>query len=491
MKPIEKSNPPQIPQEKKKKNSMKKTAAIAALCFLFFIGGLWVPMAARSAGGSGDDSLRKFESIYDLLRHDWYYADGSEDIDSRLIEQAINGMTSLEEDPHTNYFSLEQAQAFSQSLSGSNVGIGIAFRQAEDGAMNVMDVFINSTADKVGIQPGDRIIRVQDKSTADTSSDDLISYIKSFEGKPLELEIERDGETLTKTVTPGHYDVTVSAKMKGKDGLVTLSSFSEQSGDDFAQALGRLKSQGAENLIIDLRNNTGGYLSAARQIASSLLPDNTPIFIEKMSDGTQKTTNTSDNYAQVDFNHIYILQNANTASASEVLIGALKDNMPDKITLVGTTTYGKGTEQISKPFADGTSIKYTVAEWLTPNGTSINKVGFAPDVEVTASEVQSVGYTPMTEDMPPIEPDTVSPNAAAVQIYLRALGYPATRSDTYFSPEASEALKQFQSDQGLEPTGVVDATTFDRLISEISACLTQGGDESDPVLNKALELSNE
>ena len=490
MKPIEKSNPPQIPQEEKKKNSMKKTAAIAALCFLFFIGGLWVPMAARSAGGSGDDSLRKFESIYDLLRHDWYYADGSEDIDSRLIEQAINGMTSLEEDPHTNYFSLEQAQAFSQSLSGSNVGIGIAFRQADDGAMNVMDVFINSTADKAGIQPGDRIIRVQDKSTADTSSDDLVTYIKSFEGKPLELEIERDGETLTKTVTPGHYDVTVSAKMKGKDGLVTLSSFSEQSGDDFAQALGRLKSQGAENLIIDLRNNTGGYLSAARQIASSLLPDNTPIFIEKMSDGTQKTTNTSDNYAQVDFNHIYILQNANTASASEVLIGALKDNMPDKITLVGTTTYGKGTEQISKPFADGTSIKYTVAEWLTPNGTSINKVGFAPDVEVTASEVQSVGYTPMTEDMPPIEPDTVSPNAAAVQIYLRALGYPATRSDTYFSPEASEALKQFQSDQGLEPTGVVDATTFDRLISEISAYLTQGGDESDPVLNKALELSN-
>ncbi len=490
MKPIDKPNPPKIPTEDRKKETMKKTAVIGALCFLFFLGGLWIPMAAKSANTSSDASLSKFETVYDLLRNDWYYAKDADDMDSRLIEQAIAGMTSLEEDPHTNYFSLEQAQAFSQSLAGNNVGIGISFRPASDGAMNVLDVFINSTADKAGIQPGDRIIRVQDKLAAQTSTDDLVSYIKSFEGKPLELEVERDGQTMIFTVTPGNYDVTVSAQMKGKDGLVTLSSFSEQSGDDFAQALGRLKSEGAQNLIIDLRNNTGGYLSAARKIASSLLPNDTPIYMERMSDGSEKTTNTSSNYAQVDFDHIYILQNGNTASASEVLIGALKDNMPDKVTLIGTNTYGKGTEQISKAFSDGTSIKYTVAEWLTPNGTSINEIGFAPDVEVLASDVQSVGYTPMEEDTPAIEPDTVSPNAAAVQIYLRALGYPADRTDTYFSPASSEALKQFQSDQGLNVTGSVDKTTFEQLISEISSYLTAGGDDADPVLSKAIELSN-
>lgn len=464
--------------------------AIGAACILCFGAGLLIPAFSHTGPSAGANAeTNKFMEAYDLLKDNWYYAKDSENIDERLIEQAISGMASLEEDRHTNYFNLEQAQAFSQSLAGSNVGIGVSFTQGENGQMVVRQVFINSTADRAGLQPGDEIIKIGDKETNSLSTDDLVAYIKSFENKPLEITFTRNGEEQSVTVTPGVFDSTVSAQMVDGAGLITLSSFSENSGKDFTDAIGRVQKEGAKDLILDLRNNTGGYLSAACQIASSFLPNNTVIFQENLKDGKVKQVMTDNAYAQIEFDHIYILQNGNTASASEVLIGALKDHMPDKVTTIGTNTYGKGTEQVTVPFDDGTSLKYTMAEWTTPNGTSINKTGFAPDVEVTEDEVQSVTYVmPGEGESLSIAPDSVHPNAAAVQVYLRALGYPAERSDSYFAPASSEALKAFQSDNGLEPTGIVDNATFEKLTEALGRKLAASSQESDAYLQSALRI---
>lgn len=463
--------------------------AIAGGCAACFALGLIIPMAWPSGvTGTSSKDLAKFEEAYNILKNEWYYAKDDEEIDTRLIEQALGGMTTLEEDRHTNYFSLEQAQAFQDSLAGSNVGIGVSFYPGDDGQMVVKEVFVNSTADRAGIQPGDEIIKVGDKETSSLSTDDLVAYIKSNDGKNLALQIKRGDEVLDLDVTPGTFDSTVSERVIDDVGIINLSSFSANSGKDFTDAIGRVQKEGAKHLVLDLRSNTGGYLSAAEQIASSFLPDDTTIFIEDLKDGTQKTLKTDNSYAQIDFDHIYILQNGNTASASEVLIGALKDNMPDKVTTIGTNTYGKGTEQVTVPFDDGTSMKYTVAEWLTPNGTSINKVGFQPDVEITEDEVATVGYSPLgEEDVLSIAPDTVSPNAAAVQVYLRYLGYPAERSDSYFSAASSEALKQFQSDNGLEATGIVDNATFEKLLEVVGRRLNTDA-ANDKALNMALEI---
>ena len=163
---------------------------------------------------------------------------------------------------------------------------------------------------------------------------------------------------------------------------------------------------------------------------------------------------------------IVILQNENTASAAEVLIGALKDNLKDKITTVGTTTYGKGTEQVSIPFEDGTSLKYTIAQWKTPNGTSINNKGFKPDIEVNRDEVISTTYKQM-EEGEIIQKDRVHTNAKALQIYLDYLGYNVDRKDTYFSIESSNSLKQYQMDHNLEATGDCDEKTFQLIASEV------------------------
>lgn len=447
--------------------------------------GAGILYSRNSASGSAD--MEKFQTVYNLMKDSWFYSGTLEDPETDLIESAISGMTTQPEDIHTSYFSLDEAQAFSQSLSGSNVGIGISFFVNGDGNLQVKDVFVNSSAADAGLQAGDIITKLNDKPAAGMSTDDLIAYIQSQEGKSIETIYLRDGQEQTASLVPGNYDSTVTLDLQDDYGLVKLTSFSENSGTAFAKALGKLKEQGVRNLILDLRDNSGGYLNAALEVSGSLVPAGSDVFVEVDKNGNEKVYQASSSFTQVPFDHIYVLQNGNSASASEVLIGALKDNLPaDQITTIGTTTYGKGTEQTSMPFTDGTSLKMTVAEWKTPNRTSINKVGFEPDIEVEESAAQTTPYREMEEDEV-IEPDTVGVNAQAAQIFLQYLGYPADRTDTYFSPASSEALKQFQEDSGLEATGKIDKKTFEALRDALIIRIGELGREDDQAFNKALE----
>ena len=448
-----------------------------------------IPFLSKTEVAQTSDELKKFQTVYDLLSEEWYYSKDDENIQTTLIENALTGMTTIPQDPHTSYLELERASAFSDALAGSNVGIGVSFFTDTQDRFVVKDVYMNSAADRAGIQPGDEIVKVAKQEVAGKTTDEIVKIIQSNANQSMAMQVKRNDELVDMMVTPGTFDQTVSARMLEDNGFITMNSFSQDTAKDFTEAVGRLREQGAKNLILDLRNNTGGYLSSVIQIASSLLPSNSVVFQECLKDGTVKTIKTEDNYAQVEFDHIYILQNKNTASASEILIGALKDQIPDKVTTVGQTTYGKGTEQTTIPFEDGTSIKFTKAEWKTPNGLSINKVGFIPDVEVALSEVATVSYVPVSEESPlNITPDSVHSNAKAAQIYLRYLGYPAQRSDEYFSVASSEALKSFQSDQGLEPTGVIDNTTFQSMLDLLAKKLNEESMNHDSVISQTLEM---
>ncbi len=438
-----------------------------------------------------DSELAKFEQAYQLLRDQWYYGKDDQDLESRLIEQAIAGMASFDEDHHTSYFNTQKSEAFAQSLAGSTVGMGALITTLENGHLLIKDVYINSASDQAGLKAGDEIVAIANEDTASASLSDWVERIRQAEGQALEITILRDGQQQTLTLTPSPFDSTVTLQVVDGVGLIGLSSFSQDSGKDFVEAVTRLKEQGVQNLILDLRDNTGGYLAAAGQIASSLLPADSIIFRENLKNGTQQEVHTSADATPISFQHIYILQNGKSASSSEVLIGALKENLPDQVTTIGSTTFGKGTEQLTLPFEDGTALKYTIAEWTTPNGHSVNGVGLAADVEVKADEVYSVSYIlPSEEDLEAwiIRPDTVHPNAYAVQVYLRALGYNADRSDTYFSPTSSEAFKQFQQDHGLEATGIVDKDSFLALTNEISEKLKTYSVEDDPDIHQALVL---
>lgn len=448
-----------------------KKLFIVLLCVLCFGAGISVPVILGNSSSNSEEQT-KFDAIYSILTNKWYYSNKIKNLDEKLMEQAITGMTTLDKDAHTNYLSLENTQAFSSSLEGSNVGIGITFFMNSNKNIQVTNVYVNSTADKKGLLKGDEIVRVGNLVCNENSSDDLVSYIKKYDGKRLELEYVRDGEHKTVMVTPSEFDSTVALDLQEDHAIITLSSFSENSGKDFANAMGRISKAGVSKVIIDLRNNGGGYLSAALDIASSLLPKDSVVFVEKDKDGNETKQMTTDNYSQVKMDKIVVLQNENTASASECLIGALKDNLGDCVTTVGTTSYGKGTEQVSVAFKDGTSFKYTIARWYTPNGTSINKKGFTPDIEVELSDVQTVMYKEMDEE-DVIYADGVHVNAKALQLFLAYLGYTTDRSDTYFSLTSSAGLTQYQQDHGLEPTGNCDSATFDQLLSDVSTKLNE------------------
>ena len=449
----------------------KKIIPGVLIAGVFFAGG--VLAGSRISSSAGNSSLEKINTVYSVLKDRWYFGKDKENLEEELVENALDGMTSLEEDPHTVYFDLESAQAFTQSLSGSNVGIGFQFFMNRNNVPEVIQVFIDSPADQAGMQPGDAIVKIDDFETNTKTSDEIVSYIKGKDGQEVSLDVLRNGEILSFKVVPGSYDLTVSAATDGTTGELVLSNFAQSSGRDVAKALKRIKDSGANTLILDLRDNTGGYVTAAVDVASSFLPKDSVVFQEKLADGTVKEFKTNKQYSQVTFDQIVILQNERTASASEIIIGALKDNLPEgMVTTIGNTSYGKGTEQTAMPFEDGTSLKYTIAEWVTPKGTSINGVGFTPDVKIEENPVRTAIYYNFPEEEV-IEADSVHPNAAALQQFLQYLGYNADRTDSYFSPASSEALKKFQEEHGLEATGNADKNAFDALVKEVGLKLNE------------------
>ena len=462
-----------------------KQISVVIVCILCF--GMGISVSNIMNKNTSYDEWQKLESIYSILTTKWYYANQIEDLDEELIEQAISGMCYLEEDLHTNYFSLEQAQQFSSSLEGSNIGVGFSYYVNDDGNFVVMKTFVNSPADLAGIQKGDIITKIGDMVCKENESEDVVSMIQSSEGIELTVNYIRNDKEEKTTVSPTSYDSTVSCLIEDGYGIIQLNSFSENSAVEFNEALTRIKKAGIDRLIIDLRENTGGYLKSVLDISACLLPENSTVFIENNADGTSVEQKVSSNYSQTEMDSIVILQNGNTASASEVLIGALKDNLEDKVSTVGVTSYGKGTEQNSVPFTDGTSIKYTVAEWTTPNGTSINLKGFDPDYLVEQMEAESITYMTMEEDEI-IEADSVHYNSSAIQTYLEFLGYDVDRKDEYFSPTSSNSLALFQQDNGLESTGNCDYETWTLLKDKASKKLNEHKDEYDNQLNKAIEL---
>ena len=439
---------------------------IVLLCIACFGAGISVPMILDHTSSVDSKEQKKFDTIYSILNTDWYYSNKIKNLDSTLIEQAITGMATLDKDAHTNYFNLEQAKAFSTSLEGSNVGLGISFYLNENKHFVVSNVYINSTADKKGLKPNDEIISIDDLKCSENDSDSIIKYIKSHEGKSVKIKYLRDGKEYTTNLIPGTFDSTVVCNIYDGYGEIILSSFSENSGKDFSKAMSRLQEAGIKKLVLDLRNNGGGYLNAALEISSSLIPSKSVVFKEKDKNGKIIKQKTKDEFNQVKMDKIVVLQNENTASASEVLIGSLKDNLGNIVTTVGTTSYGKGTEQVTVPFSDGTSFKYTVAKWYTPNGTSINKKGFKPDIEVELGEAKTTSYYKFKKkDV--IKKDSVNDNAKALQIYLQYLGYSVDRTDTYFSNTSSQGLANFQQDNDLDATGDCDKTTWDLLVEKV------------------------
>jgi carboxyl-terminal processing protease len=306
---------------------------------------------------------------------------------------AIKGMTESLGDPYTVFFPPAEAEIFKSEIAGSFSGVGMEVG-VKDGRLAVVSPIKGSPADKAGVRAGDFILKIDDADSITMSTDNAVKLIRGKRGTVVALTLSREGEKapLVISITRDIIDIPTIKSEKTKDGIfvISLYSFSANSANLFRDALKEFVASGSNKLIFDLRGNPGGYLEAAVDMASWFLPSGKVIVSEQSQSGSIDKDFRSKGYdIFTDKLRMVILVDGGSASASEIVAGALSEH--GKAVLVGAKTFGKGSVQELIPITDDTSIKVTVARWLTPKGRSISHEGITPDhlVPVTPDDLKA------------------------------------------------------------------------------------------------------
>lgn len=325
--------------------------------------------------------LNKFIEAYDTIV-DNYYGDVDE---NTLIDDAITGMLSNIDDTYTGYSNAKDTAQFNEIVKGTYEGIGCTILQNEHN-ISVYEVYEGSPAEKAGLKPNDIIIKVDEIEASSVNIDSLSNYIKNEAKENITMIISREEQEQTINVVRERVEIpAVTSKIIEKDnkkiGYLNISLFTSVASKQFGERLVELEKQNIQGLIIDVRGNSGGYLTTVVDITSQLLPSGKIIYqIEKDDKKTVHKDKTNEHRTYP----IAVLVNGGSASASEILAAAIKESYEGFV--VGTPTFGKGTVQQVKELSDGSMIKYTVENWMSPKGNWINKKGVAPSHFVSMSE---------------------------------------------------------------------------------------------------------
>lgn len=326
--------------------------------------------------------LKKVVDTYYAIVDNYY---GELDRD-KLIDGAVEGMISSVGDTFTSYSDTDSTSSFDETINGSYEGIGCTVATLEDGTISVIDMFEDSPSYKAGLKVGDVITKVDGESYEGKSSTDISNYVKNSGKSKIVLTVKRDNEekdisiNLSKVEIP-HVSGKVIEQDSKKIGYIKISLFASNSYKQFKNKLDELEKSNIDDLIIDVRDNSGGYLSSVTDICNLFLDKGKVIYQLEDSKGKVKKKDTTKEKRKYD---IVVLINGGSASASEILASAIKESYGGDI--VGTNSYGKGTVQQTKKLLDGSMIKYTTQKWLTPDGNSINEVGVTPTKVVELNE---------------------------------------------------------------------------------------------------------
>lgn len=376
-----------MPKEKKIKNKKDKTATFNLIEVIVII--IMTSLVVSVSTGiivyknyykidktsSNKDYLKELEYAYNNILNSYV-----EKVDEKeLTNAAIKGMYNYLGDPYTSYLDKDSTDNLMDRLKGEYKGIGVEITTNESGTV-VMTVFENSPAEEAGIMVGDIITKVKGVDVNGKTTSEVSNMIKSTNGN-VEIEVNRGG--ITKTLTLKVSTVSIKSVVKNKydkTGYLRIETFSNTTYKQFKESLETLEKDGIENLIVDVRNNGGGFLNSAVEIAELFVEKGKPIYGLQTKDKKEMYKDTTKEKRDY---KVIVLINGGSASASEVLAAALKESYG--ATLLGTKSYGKGTVQDTSELESGGMIKYTTAYWLTPKGVTINEKGLTPDIEVTGS----------------------------------------------------------------------------------------------------------
>lgn len=321
-----------------------------------------------------DEKLNEFLKAYSNIVDNYY-----ENVDKeKMLDAAINGMLNYLGDNYTTYLNSDQSKELEKRLAGSYEGIGISLQ-----GQQVASVVENGPAARSGILVGDKVSKVNGTDVSSLNSGAISALITTSKKKSVTLLIERNGESLEFNVSIESIPLSsVEEKLlENNIGYIKMDIFSKNLAEQVKTSLNNLKNQGMNRLIIDLRDNTGGYLDSAEKTASLLLEKGKLIYSLQDKNKKEDYYDETDEYENIP---IVILINNNTASAAEILAAALKDSY-NNTTIVGEKSFGKGKVQQTYDLSDGSKAKYTSAKWLRPSGDCIDTIGISPDVEASLS----------------------------------------------------------------------------------------------------------
>ena len=317
--------------------------------------------------------LAKFVDAYDAIVNN-YYKEVDKD---KLVESAINGMVSSVGDEYTSYSDKDVTDNFNEAVNGKYMGIGALIMKSENDLV-IYKIFEDSPSYRAGLKDGDIILKLDDKDTKDMSVNDIASIVKNDTNKEVKLLVKRGEENLDITIVKDMVELpVVSGKVINhndkKIGYISLSIFSSVASEQFNKELVKLEKEGISGLVIDVRGNSGGYLTTVTDIASYFLKKGDIIYKLEVND---KVTVRKDKTKESRDYPVAVLIDKNSASASEILASSIKESYNGYV--VGTNSYGKGTVQQTLVLSDGSMIKYTIEKWLTPLGNWINEEGVVP-----------------------------------------------------------------------------------------------------------------
>lgn len=377
-----------------KSRKLFKTVGLTVIGVVIFMLGMGVGNGKVTFGSSAANSENKglpedlnyaaVEEVYDLLKSNY---DGKLDT-GKLMDGLKSGLAKATGDPYTQYFNTKDAKAFEEELNGSFTGIGAQLGQNDSGSIQIVSPIDGFPASKAGLRPKDIIVSINGESTNDLTIDEAVSKIRGPKGTQVTLRILRDkSQDLSFTITRDDIRIP-SVKwevLEGNVGYIQVSQFGEDTVSLMYDAASQLKKDGVTSVVLDLRGNPGGLLTGAVDMASMWLPKDKTILQEKRG-GVIVDTFTSTATSDPVFKGMatVVLINAGSASASEIVAGALRDN--NVATVMGEKSYGKGSVQEIRDLPNGSEIKVTVARWYRPNGENIDKKGISPDKEVKMTD---------------------------------------------------------------------------------------------------------
>lgn len=402
--------------------------------------------------------LDKVNKAYDLILNS--YVEKVEE--EELIEGAIQGMLSTLEDPYSVYMDAETAKQFNETLESSFEGIGAEVSMV-DGKVVIVAPFKDSPAEKAGLRPNDQIISVDGQRVEGLNLMEATLKIRGEKGTTVELEILRQGlrDPLKFQVKRDEIpQITVYSDVKNlgakKIGYIEITSFSNDTAKEFKDSLEKLEDKGIDGLIMDVRGNPGGLLTSVEEILKEFVSKEKPYVQIEKRNGEKLRYFSS---LEKDKNYpVAVLIDKGSASASEILAGALKE--AEGYTLIGQTTFGKGTVQQPVPMGDGSNIKLTLFKWLTPDGNWIHGKGIEPDVPVAQPDIFHI-HPLQIEDA--LVKDMNNEQVRNAQQMLDGLGFAPGRHDGYFDDSTEKAVQAFQNKNGLPVSGKIDQTTASSL----------------------------